>query len=667
MIFGCVKTSTNFSERDAVNDRLNSLDSLLKNKNYYDSIGNVKSDIKIALSIIESIENDSIRCTYLLKISTKTVNSSDSIFFHEVNGKLLKLSTQMGNDLASGEAFWNFAAYYIRKEHYSQAYEFYYKAFLLFEEVSNDYYKARMLDNMSFILARFKDYQGSERLIFSAIEIFKSQNKNLYLYRCYKRLGLIYNQLDEYEKSISYHHKSYDYLKNTKSLKKQTEGYLNNISLVYQKMGNYQGAISNLNQALENKGIQVSNPRLYAKILDNRAYNYLLMGSSRNLLRDFNLAFSIRDSVGDKSGMVISHLHLADYYSMENDTVSALVEANSAHKLANEISNNRDLLYSLRLLSKLDKKNSNKYWLIYDKINDSLLTYERKERDKISRIRFETDEITERAEVLSLRNRWIITTGTSLIFVILLFFYLSRQRSKNKELVFLNEQEKANGEIYKLMFDKEVDVAKSRKEERNRISEELHDGILGRLFGTRLNMGFMDVKENSIDDFKTYLNELQKIEIDIRSMSHDMKRGGSEFESDFKSLVESTFANQCSLVNLTFEFRSDDSLEWNSVNNLFKVDIFRIIQESINNIIKHANARKVYIEFKLNNEKLIVLIQDNGIGFDGKIKDSGIGILNMKDRIQKYNGILEFVSNQTNGTIVKLTVDINKLRNDNNE
>ena len=110
MIFGCVKTSTNFSERDAVNDRLNSLDSLLKNKNYYDSIGNVKSDIKIALSIIESIENDSIRCTYLLKISTKTVNSSDSIFFHEVNGKLLKLSTQMGNDLASGEAFWNFAS-----------------------------------------------------------------------------------------------------------------------------------------------------------------------------------------------------------------------------------------------------------------------------------------------------------------------------------------------------------------------------------------------------------------------------------------------------------------------------------------------------------------------------------------------------------------------------
>jgi signal transduction histidine kinase len=92
-----------------------------------------------------------------------------------------------------------------------------------------------------------------------------------------------------------------------------------------------------------------------------------------------------------------------------------------------------------------------------------------------------------------------------------------------------------------------------------------------------------------------------------------------------------------------------------NINDKFKLNLFRILQEQLNNIMKHAKATDIAITLLQNEQSIIFSITDNGVGFDTLKKRSGIGIANMKSRVSAYNGRVDFVSKPGKGCALTVT------------
>lgn len=631
--------------------------------------------LKKAFDLTQKSSSDSIRNIYFAKIAIQTESQNFDDLFKRVNEESLKLAQYLNDYSKVGDAHWNYGNYYTDIEVIDSAYMHFHKAYKSFklakQNPKHQYYSAKMLYNMAFIQGRFKDYTGSEVLIFEAISKFENvepvskkekEKKNENLYRCYNHLGLIYHNLDEFDKAVYYHNKALEYLENVENKGVYREGSLNNLGLVYQKVKNYDKALENFNKALKYRDVKKQNPNFYARIIDNIAYTKFLKGDTINIKDDLYSALKIRDSLDYLSGIVISKRHLSEFYATQKDTLKAMSFANEAFKLADSVENYRDKLETLLLLSNVDRNNSNKYLKEYVRINDSLQTEDRKIRNKFTRLRFETDEYIQETEKLSQQNIYI-SLGGFVTILFLSFAYVVRvQRNRNKELNFEKEQQKANEEIYSLMLKQQTKLQEGRMKERHRISEDLHDGVLGRIFGTRLGLGFLNLKgdTSSVEKLNMYIDELQNIEKEIRAISHELKNEILSSKEDFFKIIEELIEKKSNLGGLDWEFDYDEKIHWETISDSIKINFYRIIQESLQNVIKYAKASKIEVSINLIDGSIELVIKDNGKGFDVNEKRKGIGLKNMESRAGKLNGSFEVISFKNEGTTIYVNCPVQK-------
>ena len=644
--------------------KINEIDSITRwiqqSKNGKLDLGDRKEALQKAYDYTNTLPKDSIKSKYYSKISLEADNLNSEVLFRKVNFKALSLATILRDTFKIGDAHWNYASFYSKKEAVDSAYYHYHEAYKNFKLLKNEYFTAKMLYNMGFIQGRLKDYTGSEVLMFEALTLFKKLDKKLNIYQCYNYLGLIYMELEEFEKAIYYNNKALEYLNKVKFKSTYKEWSLSNLGLTYQKMHKYDKAIDNFEKALNNNNLKKRDLNFYARLIDNIAYTKFLDGDTLNITEEFKKALKIRDSLKNSSGIVISKRHLSEFYAAKLDTFKAVQFANEALGLAKQVENNRDKLESLLLLSKVDIKNSSRYLANYIHLNDSLQIEERKIRNKFTRIRFETDEYIGKTEELS-QQKIIILIGAFITLVTLSFAYFIKiQRSKNKELLFEKEQQKSNEEIFSLMLKQQSQLEEGRLNERHRIAEDLHDGVLGKIFGTRLGLGFLKINgdETTIEKHQFYIDELQNIEKEIRTISHELKSEILSSKIDFFKMIESLIAQKSHLGSFEYELKTDEDIHWNKIEDEIKINLYRIIQEALQNIIKYAKATKVNLKFDLENKILKLVIKDNGIGFNTIEKRKGIGLKNIQSRTGKLNGVFKVSSEINVGTTIFVSCSI---------
>ena len=336
----------------------------------------------------------------------------------------------------------------------------------------------------------------------------------------------------------------------------------------------------------------------------------------------------------------------------------ALKYATETYKLAKETSSNDVVLESLLLLSKLKNAEAAKQFLNeHIKLSDSLLKIERNVRNKFARIEFETDQLELENERISQQRLWLILISLVLLVTLFLLYIIVTQRAKNKELKLKQDQQEANEEIYNLLLSQQDKLDGARAGEKKRISEELHDGVLGRLFGTRLSLDTFNNKEgkDAIQIRSKYINELKTIEEDIRKISHDLNTdfvSGSGFMDILSELIEA----QTQAYKLKYSFNYTDDISWENLTNKTKINIYRILQESLQNIYKHAEATELKISIQLKNDVICVAISDNGKGFDVNKSKKGIGHKNINSRAKQLKGGVIFKSEINKGTTVKIEI-----------
>jgi signal transduction histidine kinase len=409
------------------------------------------------------------------------------------------------------------------------------------------------------------------------------------------------------------------------------------------------------------------NPRLSGRVLNNLGYSYLKMGQYDKLPNLFLEAIKIQDSINDLGGKSSGALKLAEYYLTQNDSSNALANLKIAKNLAFEVGNHKYVLNILKLLPRADPKNGSEYLQEYVALSDSLLLEERRIRDKFARIQFETDEFIAKNKVLTRENQLWTGIAAALLLLGLASYIIINQRVKNRTLRFRQQQQAKNQEVFNLMLAQGEKVEEGKKMEQKRVSEELHDGVLGKMLGARMMLIGLNKKMNpeAVAERAKAISILQGVEGEIRSISHELSHAAYQKIHNFilsvKDLIETT--QIASKINIDLKY--SDELDWDALGGEIKINLYRIVQESLQNSVKHAACENIHLSFFANETELIVNIIDDGKGFVQKRGKKGIGMRNMSSRIKKINGTWDINSKVGQGTTVIFIIPIVLNTNEN--
>jgi len=656
-VIACQEKPPIINKDDSLYKNISDLIKDSKNSSKSDSLRNVY--LIEAVNKIQELNNDSLKTRSLIKVAYSNLLLRNWNSYKTNSFDILKRCILLKDTTNLSKAYAYLGYYYQSNYTPDSAYYFYNKALNSYSLIKNETEAGKMLLSMATIQSVEKDYIGSEINTIKAIPKLKNSNKYKSLFLCYNNLAFISKQLKNHEKSIEYRLKGLEYLSKLEGVDNLKIVALNGIGMTYHDKGDYTNAIKYFNECLSYKDLFEKDSKTYSLLVDNLAYSKFKLGQKDNSLNLFYRSYKIRDSIQNKGGLIMSNFHLAEFFWYKNDTSIALQHALKAKELAEQSNLNIDLLYSYMLLSKLEPAEKGKEHLLkHIQLSDSLQQAERTIREKFTRIAYETDEITKENKDISKKN-WLLTLTLIIggAFFSLVFFYV-RQRSRNKELDLNKKQDEANVEIYNLMLSQQSKFQEGSNKEKERIAEELHDGILGRLFGTRLSLDSLNegTTGKEIKEREEYIKELNLIEEDIRKISHNLKTSLFNNNTSFRKLVEQLIAKQLKISNFECELNFNNLTVWENTSNSIKINCYRILQEAIQNIHKYAEASEVTVEFYEEGENLILSVKDNGLGYVEKNRNPGIGQKNMTSRAKSLKGKIEFNSSLGSGTEVMMKI-----------
>ncbi|MBC7902662.1 MAG: hypothetical protein H7Y27_04540 [Gemmatimonadaceae bacterium] len=297
-----------------------------------------------------------------------------------------------------------------------------------------------------------------------------------------------------------------------------------------------------------------------------------------------------------------------------------------------------------------------------NQINTLAAVYESEKKEKeIIQLQNEKDIQESAVKQKSTLNKIFIAS----IFALLLFGYLGYANIKKAQQIARQQQAIQRQKIIELEKHKQLvsidAMLKGQEEERSRIAKDLHDGLGSLLSGTKLS--FINVRDNmqmSAQEsilWDKSLSMLDNTIVDLRKVAQNLmpealvKFGLNEALSDFCNMI-----NSATGIKMICHHYG----EKRKLSNTAEVFIYRIIQELVNNVVKHADATEVIVQLILSKDQTVITVEDNGNGFDSSILASskGAGMSNIAYRVQYYNGTTDIVTSPGNGTSVNIELKV---------
>lgn len=626
------------------------LDSKLRNK-YNDK----------AFSFIDLTENDTLTRFYLSSLSFNYLKAKNWTSYKKI-AKSHYVKSINAKDTLNLARYYRYKAGYLKNTFvYDSSLYYYIKAEKFYKRTNDECSLAKVYFYKSNVQLYIDDYLGAELSSDLAYSYFKKRPKEVFTLEIIVLQGIIANNLKDYNYAIK---KYKECIYNIEKYKLEGKDFnlktncLNNIGNAYREQKKFQQAIFNFKLVLKEKDLEKKDCRLYAICLNNLGYCYMQLNHNNELPILFFKAAKILDSIGDKNEHAISNLFVSQFYFKIKDTLKAQLYA---EKTLKETKNLDAPYYYLTALSNAGVVNSKKaprYIKEYHEKNDSLLFIERNARSQYYRIQLETDEIKQEKET-AIKQKWIVgCVSVITMLIIILLLIITKQRAKQNELQLLQSQQKANEEIYDLMLVQKSKEEQARQSEKKRIALELHDGVMNKLACTRLNLDVLNYKkdEQTIEKCLTHLADIYQIEQEIRSISHDLTLNGFNTSNSFVALIDDFVLSQNNTYATHFKIEMDDSINWGTISSSIKMNLYRIIQEASHNINKFAQAKKAVISLILDDKNICLSITDDGKGFNTEINTEGIGLKNIKQRVETLNG--KFVIQSINNKSTSLNIAI---------
>lgn len=510
------------------------------------------------------------------------------------------------------------------------------------------------------------NYKGNFESQLEAIKIYETIGENALAAKAYGELGYSSRRRD-LNMANSLMQKAIQLAK-TDSVKSKVQDIYNNYSILKLMEKKYDSAKYFVKKGLVIKEAQKDSfgiPYSYA----NLANTYVEEGNLNEALVYFTKALDIRKKINDSIGLGESYVQIAEVLKQQNKLNKALDNFKSSMYYASKKKYGRLLSYNYYQLSDIYKKTNKTdsalhYLEQHLKLKDSLEGQEVLEELATLRVKFDTEKkekeiLSQRADLaekeldLSKKNIYILGLGALAVVLGLLgYLFYNQQKLKNRQLQKENQLKDA---LLK------IETQSKLQEQRLRISRDLHDNIGAQLTFIissldNLRYGFkipekLGNKLRGISEFTT--TTIHELRDTIWAMNKDK----ITFE-DLQIRI-SNFIDQANLAaqNIKFSFNVDTSLDDDIAFTSVKgMNIYRIIQEAINNALKYAEATYINVDISEENNKMIVRIKDNGKGFDENSVKLGNGLNNMKKRAEDIKAQLSIQSVVGEGTDIRLQI-----------
>lgn len=475
----------------------------------------------------------------------------------------------------------------------------------------------------------------------------------------YNWLGISANELCNYEEADAYFDKALPFFEKDPYYKSYI---LHCKGFNYYKSGSLSKAVATFKSAISELNAPSKNPEIYARLIDDLTHTKFLLNQYDSLPFYLLSSQNIRDRYSIESGRNFNRLYLSKYYSKIGQNTIALGYAEEALRLSESFKAPRDVLQCLKQLIVLDKSKSLEYTQRYITLSDSLQLAERRNRNKFARIAFESDELTAEKD-RAIKQKWIVI-GVAGVILLLggLLFVIKMQRAKQKRLMLVHEQQKADEAIYQLINDQQLKIDEGRQAEKKRIAQELHDGIMNRLASTRLNLFMLNKSQDdaTIKRCLGFIGNIQEIEHEIRQVAHDLNHEIFSENKGFVVLLETLFEEYRGVNSTKLFTEIDSAFNWEMTESALRMNIYRILQEALQNSYKYANAKNIFVTLTKEDTFVRILVHDDGIGFKPTKVKKGLGLQNIADRVKSLQGEFKIISGGPEGTILNILLPLTR-------
>jgi signal transduction histidine kinase len=551
---------------------------------------------------------------------------------------------------------------------YSKALYYHRKALAIAEKTGNIYFQVQALNNIGVVYRRIDD---NSKALFFHIKALKLAEeikdvKNICI--AYNSIGNIYFSLAKYNEAIMYFEKALPLEKKRGNLLGVSIN-LDNIGSVYEALGNNDKALNNYKNSL-----------YYDLAIKNKAgegicYNaigniYLKKKLYKLAIFYFNKSLEISRGTGDLIYVASSYISIANTYLQVKDYGRAIEAFQKGLEIAVKIGSKSQISIAYDGLSqcyqgKSDFNKALKYYQESVIYNDSILNEQNLQQIAHLEAEYDKEKKSQQIKLLEKDKRAAILYKliTTILFVaffisVIIGIVVIRQRRRiiTQELN-IKEQKIIDLEKERLLVATKS-VLKGEEIERGRLARELHDGLGGLLSGIKLS--FNNIKENILvspeheGNFSKTLNLIDTSIKELRYIAHNLmpqalvKYGLKDALSDFCNNLSSNRS-----INILFHYYGNEK----RLSSSFEISIYRIVQELINNAIKHSKAKEIIVQLILDDNRLNISVQDNGIGFDISLIKTvkSAGLANIYARVESNEGLIDIYSKPGEGT--EITID----------
>lgn len=556
----------------------------------------------------------------------------------QYNFKALDIRKKLNDDNGQASSLSKIGTIYIDQGKYTESIEIFLRLLRIFEKNGNHARKAATLTNLVNAYLYLKDMEKSGRYNRLSLEMVPQLQDRLIIARIYGNAGSYFEKTNHYDSALIYSNKALDIFLANNSLSEVSSVY-NNMGIVYSRQGNLAKALEQYQKAYDiSKKIENyydmayygANAAFILIKLDRlpEAEKYLL--EARSLAEEHKYLFIQRMVYGslsnlkEKQGKTAEALKFHKLYVTAKDSLLNAQKSRAIEEMEARYQNEKHLSANRAL--EIEKKN-----------------------EQIKRQKAET------ANANKTKYIFVLALGSVVVLLLVLVFYQYRQRRQR--------------EIYnrQILFEKEQGVKAvltATEEERKRIAKDLHDGIGQQMGG--LKLAWQSISGEIYHTNPEQFAQLTKITAvlddtskEIRNISHRMMPRVLT-EMGLKEAIDDMLRKTLELSPIEYQFESF-GIDRERFEERIEISLYRICQELVNNVIKHSNARSMSVQLILKDPYLVLIVEDDGQGFDASQKKGGIGLMNIHTRVDTVNGRINYEASEGSGTTATVRVPIRPL------
>ena len=526
------------------------------------------------------------------------------------------------------------------KANYVEATKFYLKSLSLCEKLSLN--KLSLKNNLGLAKVCITQKKFTEVLAYlqKAVALEKLQPNGFDKAEINVQLGYYYSYMEDIALSEKYFGEAYSFFEDRKQELPMAFIMAERSNLYYK---------TDPLKAIE---IQLKAQKIFDKIAPNSltsAFNMVYLGESL-----FELA---------KDDSLIKEIKYAEIPTTKQKLIQAAdVLLLRGLELTKKLKNTDGYLSTNSILADMsiykgDYKTAIKYYQSKFKYTDSL--FSQKNKNAIAKFEAEKDLVklnAENQQKATLNKILIASTLALLAFGFIVYRNLKNRKKISDQLELLQAKRITELETEKQLQAVDA-ILQGQEEERSRLAKDLHDGLGGMLSGVKIS--FSNMKENLVMDassaavFERSINQLDNSIRELRKVAHNLM---PEALVKF-GLIDATkdFCNTMALSS-NVKINCENFGEKRILGNTADIYIYRIVQELVNNAIKHAAATQILVQLSTTNNRVLITVEDDGKGFDKNILDSenGIGLSNIKHRVDYFKGKIEINSKLGAGTSINI-------------